>query len=134
VTAPRVVRDVGGFVVVGVCVLAALVLASWLLGCSRPTAPPLPTVEDAGPAPAPPAALRCECSAFAGACGAPYRCGVSAGCAVAYLATDAGVVLIDPGRCPVPIADDRGRVVVLCLEGDACVVDDAAAGGVVTER
>lgn len=127
-TAPRVVRDVGGVVVVGV--LAALVLASWLLGCSRPTAPPVPTVEDAGPTPNPPA-LRCECSAFAGACGAPYRCGVAAGCAVAYLATDAGIVLVDPARCPVPIADDRGRVVVLCLEGDACVVDDAAAGGVV---
>lgn len=50
---------------------------------------------------------------------------------IPYRRTDAGIALVSRA-CPVPLTD-RGRVVALCLDGDACVVD-AATGDVAPWR
>lgn len=120
--------------VLALAVIACVLVALLVTGCARPSAPVVELQEGGAPPPPPSLGDPCDCAYALAAC-APsgYRCGVGVACAdgIPYRRTDAGIALVSRA-CPVPLTD-RGRVVALCLDGDACVVD-AATGDVAPWR
>lgn len=120
--------------VLALAVIACVLVALLVTGCARPSAPVVELQEGGAPPPPPSLGDPCDCAYALAAC-APsgYRCGVGVACAdgIPYRRTDAGISLVSKA-CPVPLTD-RGRVVALCLDGDACVVD-AATGDVAPWR
>lgn len=103
-------------------------------GCSACPPDPEPVPRDAGTDSAVDLGDPCDCATFAQECAVSgFACGVGINCTgFAYRNVDGGRVEV-PRTCPVPLTRE-GKVIALCLDGNACVDMGVGVDGGAVER